>query len=184
MNGQPVWLVSVSMRRQAKNDSKIIPTGEWSKTQFRAAKELAHNVLKGIGERQRERAFRMNVTFCIHRALSELEVANLDPSFNKAPGGLAGGPVEVLWSKGIEHCTASMPCENPAKRVIVADQPELWVPIDCEQCDPCLARKKIEDSIVLPLRERTHETPAIDTSVPLRDRMRRRRKRPGTKRSR
>jgi hypothetical protein len=145
MDGQPVWLCSVSHYSRASK--RIVATGQWPKYHFEFAERLAHAALDGVGDPARERAFRMNITFCIHRAVSSGEKANLPASWSRALGGMAGGPVEVLWSRGIEHRPASMPCESPRRLIIEAARPDLWVPEDCGQCAPCRARAIVAESI-------------------------------------
>ena len=145
MDGEPVWLCSVSHR--SPRTGKIVGTFDWHKHDFRFAEGLAHQALTGVGDFTRERAFRMNITFCIHRAVSEAEKAMLPPAWGQAAGGMAGGPVQVLWSRGIEHKCASMPCHNPGHLVLNDLRPDLWVPSDCGTCGPCIARKAIASRI-------------------------------------
>src|SRR5262245_10666492 len=120
MAGQPVWLCSVS-RRSKKG--RIIGAADWQARDFGIAEQHAHDALNGVGDPGRERAFRMNITFCIHRALNADEVAALPACWLNSPGGFAGGPVQVLWSRGIEHRAASMPCERPTRLVVMDDRP-------------------------------------------------------------
>lgn len=141
MDGQPVWLCSVSRRSKA---GEIIGTSQWSADDFRRAELFAHASLAGVGDRDRERAFRMNITFCIHRAVSDAEKTKLPAAWDGSAGGMAGGPVEVLWSRGIGHRPAAMPCCNPSHHVIDGKRPDLWVPVDCGACEPCRARAEIE----------------------------------------
>lgn len=146
MDGQPVWLCSVSCHGNNAIPGKkprTVATGEWTPEMFATAEKLAHAALKGVGDESRERAFRMNITFCIHRAVSDKEKAKLPAKWATAPGGLAGGPIQVLWSRGIEHKPASMPCENPTHMIIDLARPDLWAPGDCGLCEPCKARAKI-----------------------------------------
>jgi hypothetical protein len=143
MDGEPVWLCSVSHG----GPRGIIGTGDWGPAEFALAERLAHSALKGVGDPGRERAFRMNITFCIHRAVSAAEKASLPACWAGAPGALAGGPVEVLWSRGIPHRAAAMPCEKPTRLVIDRSRPDLWLPTDCQKCSPCLARLAIERTI-------------------------------------
>lgn len=136
MDGEPVWLASVSLRR----GGKIIGTEKWNGKRYEMAEKIAHRTLRGVGDDRRERAFRMNITFCIHRALKTAEKEKLPASFFQSPGGVAGPPVEVLWARGIRHRLAAMPCRNPARSVVIPERPDLWVPNGCESCDPCRAR--------------------------------------------
>jgi hypothetical protein len=144
MSGAPVWLASVS---HSDKRGRIIGTVNWTRYDFTLAERIAHRELEGVGDAARERCFRMNITFCIHRAVSAEEIARLPKEWACAPGGLAGGPVEVLWSRGIEHKPASMPCNAPRHRVINVQRPDLWVPEDCGKCEPCLARAVIQRQV-------------------------------------
>lgn len=136
MDGEPVWLASVSLKRRGE----IVGTETWNRKRYQTAEKIARRALRGVGDSGRQRAFRMNITFCVHRALKATERAALTASFFQAVGGVAGPPVEVLWSRGIEHRLAAMPCRDPAKMVVVPDRPDLWVPVGCESCDVCEAR--------------------------------------------
>ena len=148
MDGKPVWLCSVSHRDKPGRAGRIIGTADWKLPDFAMAERLAHAALCGVGDSNRERAFRMNITFCLHRAISPQEQIVLPAAWNTAPGGLAGGPVEILWSRGIEHRPAAMPCRNPRRLRVAPGRPDLWVPEDCRQCEPCRARRRC--------REETH----------------------------
>jgi len=143
MDGEPVWLCSVSHAPRGR----IKATAEWSAEDYAMALRLALSALDGVGDESRMRAFRMNITFCVHRAVSEAEKGRLPACWATAPGGLAGGPVEVLWSRGIPHREAAMPCHEPDRLVFDPSRPDLWVPSDCQQCPPCLARLAIERTL-------------------------------------
>ena len=143
MDGQPVWLCSVSFAPKGR----IKATGEWSADELALASRLAQSALSGVGDPARQRAFRMNVTYCVHRAVAGEEKSRLPAEWACAPGGLAGGPVEVLWSRGIEHRPAAMPCREPGRLVLDRSRPDLWVPEDCGRCPPCLARARIASNI-------------------------------------
>lgn len=134
-----MWLCSVSQLDR----NGIKGTAEWSPDEFAMAERLAHSALSGVGDEGRERAFRMNITFCIHRSVNATEKAKLPHEWTCATGGLAGGPVEILWSRGIAHKPASMPCVKPIRQVIDTYRPDLWVPVDCGGCEPCKARAMI-----------------------------------------
>ena len=132
-----MWLVSVSKRVKGR----IKATGTWTGHQFDLAGGHAIRALLGIGDPHRERAFRMNITFCVHRAVSAEEALRLPKEWAAAVGGMAGPPVEVLWSRGIEHTLASMPCRAPGRLVIDPQRQDLWVPEGCGKCDVCEARE-------------------------------------------
>ena len=91
--------------------------------------------------------FRMNVTLCLHRAATEEEIAGLPESWHNDLSGMAGGPVEVLWTKGCGSSPSAMPCHNPHQIIVDPKRPDLWAPGDCEECEPCLARKTLRGSI-------------------------------------
>jgi len=146
MDGEPVWLCSVSFAP----GGRIRATGTWSAAELALAERLARSALAGVGAESQERAFRMNVTFCVHRAVSAAEKARLPPQWAGAPGGLAGGPVEVFWSRGIAHRPAAMPCASPARLVLDRARPDLWVPEDCGTCPACVARHAIATELAPP----------------------------------
>lgn len=158
MDGQPVWLCSVS--HMDRRTGQIKATGKWDKEEVAMAERLAHSALKGVGDPARERAFRMNITFCIHRAVSDAEKAAMPRQWDAAPGWLAGGPIEILWSRGIQHRPAAMPCVSPTKVIIEPSRPDLWFPEDCGECEPCLARAAIVAQIdgVTPCRTASSAT--------------------------
>lgn len=136
MGGWPVWLASVSRRR----DGQIVPTGDW-KHRFDWAYRKFRMLLNGVGDERYERMFRMNVTLCIQRAMTRDEVAAMPASWHADLFGMAGGPVELVWEKGITVCDSCKPCENPAKSTdAYPERPDLWIPIDCGRCRPCRAR--------------------------------------------
>lgn len=133
-----MWLVSVSHSVAGK----IVPTEIWTKDhRLRIADRLIDMVLDGRGDPRRERSFRMCITLCRHRAISDKENDELPESFHKAPAtDIAGGPVEVLWSsQDMPKSDSVLPCRDPGK-VPLPGQHELWLPVDCGRCPPCVAR--------------------------------------------
>jgi len=137
MNGQPVWLASIS-RMRPNGQTLYVP--EWSPTQLREAEKSLRQVVEGIGNTKRERLFRMNVTLCLHRAATDEEVGAQPDWFLKAPGnGLAGGPVEVLSETEL-GAQSTRPCHAPQRLSLRDRNPHAWLPVDCGQCPPCLAR--------------------------------------------
>jgi|GEM_PF-3279334 len=138
-DGRPVWLASASFR----NRRGIIATGDWSEEQRRRAKQALENVLAGAGNPAHQRLFRMNVTLCLHRALSERETARLPETFYDAGGGLAGGPLEILEERGMPDLPRGKPCEKPRRKHIDSSRPEFWIPEDCGICAPCRDRAQI-----------------------------------------
>jgi len=82
----------------------------------------------------------MNVTVCMHRAVSDEELVQLPDWFHEAQAtDLAGGPVEILFETE-DSGPSTKPCHNPEKIPIDRTNPLLWFPGDCRQCEPCLAR--------------------------------------------
>jgi len=99
--------------------------------------------LAGVGNNTKERMFRMNITLCLHRAARPEEIEELPETWKCAPTGMAGGPVALIWSKGIEVVDSCKPCLAPGHQVLYQGRPDLWIPTDCGKCPPCLARAKI-----------------------------------------
>jgi len=147
MRGTPVWLASVSRRSPLNNN--LIATGLWSQQTRDESAALLRRVLGPAGDSSRERLFRMNVTLCLHRAITAAAYGALPESFRTAePTDLAGGPIEVLFESE-EGRETTKPCHNPAKISLDPRNPLLWIPTDCNQCPPCIARIKL-------LEERSH----------------------------
>ena len=138
MRGQPVWLASMS--RRGRLSDHPIATGLWDRAMRNESAAMLRRVLGDAGDASRERLFRMNVTLCLHRALTEAEVVSLPPSFHEAPPiDLAGGPIEILWESEEGELT-TRPCVRPIRRPLYPGDFQLWLPIDCGRCDPCVAR--------------------------------------------
>lgn len=142
MDGVPVYLASLS--RRSALTGRPIATGLWmAETRERSA-DILRDVVGPLGDPGRERLFRMNVTLCLHRALTDAEVAALPPSFRDAPPlDVAGGPIEVL-RETVPGRPSTRPCERPSRESLYPGNAQLWVPIDCGACPPCLARIEIE----------------------------------------
>lgn len=139
MDGEPVWLVSGSLRDWR---GQIIQTSRLTGAQRVRVLDAMQEVLSGIGNDDHERCFRMNATLCIHRALTADEKAMLSAEWCARPAiHLAGGPVELLWSRGTQDRPSVRPCRNPIKRWLSST---LWIPTDCGRCAPCVARAAIE----------------------------------------
>lgn len=139
MEGRPVWLASVSLKRR----SGTVATGTWDRSDLREAEDLIDRTLEGLGDTSREREFRMNITLCRHRAMTDTEIAAMPPEFRDGRAfDIAGSPVEVLWSKGVKEAVSTQPCANPGHRVHNLSRPDLWIPIDCGACEPCKARAR------------------------------------------
>jgi hypothetical protein len=144
MNGDPVWLASISKTSLLTGDFAYVP--EWSPETFATAERLLLDALAGAGNPARERLFRMNVTLCLHRALSTAEVAALPPRFYADGGsGLAGGPVAILRETE-RGGNSTLPCEAPLRQRLPGSRSVAygWLPRDCGSCEPCRARARLE----------------------------------------
>lgn len=141
MNGQPVWLASLSRRRP---NGRVLYVPEWSGSQRRDAERRLFDLLAGAGDSTQQRLFRMNVTLCLHRAATAEEVASAPSWFLTARGcGLAGGPVEVL-SETVPGAASTKPCVAPRRERLDPVNPHAWLPVDCGRCDSCRARRRCE----------------------------------------
>lgn len=144
MRGSPVWLASVS-RRSLIVRNKSISTQLWER---KTRDDMEANLLRLLGPAgnpARERLFRMNVTMCLHRALTVAEVQALPAYFHVGePVDLAGGPIEVLRETE-EGWETTKPCHNPIRQALDPRDPLLWIPVDCGDCPPCQARSALRD---------------------------------------
>ena len=141
MNGRPVWLASISLRNPVVRN--IVGTSDWGPSRFRQANTIIDTLLEGLGNPEMQRAFRMNVTLCRHRALRPSEEAKLHPDWHATlPMDLAGGPIESLWHRGYDLRPSIYPCHDPEKMLIDRTRPDLWVPVDCGECQTCLDRQR------------------------------------------
>lgn len=139
MGGRPVWLASVAMRGPG---GEIVPTPALSAHRFARAQAIARQALEGAGDRGREVLFRMNLSTCLHRGLTEAEEASLPESFHRfCATDTAGTAVEVLYVRGVSG-VAHLPCERPTKRYLRAE-PHYWLPEPCGECGPCAAREAV-----------------------------------------
>lgn len=138
MGGWPVWLASASLRDRSGN---IRPAKDWNEDTVVRVSESLDVCLDGVGDPNHEREFRMCITLCRHRALTQDEFDRLPEWWHEHPAvDLAGGPVEVLWSKNVPETPGTMPCHNPGRDHI---SPGLWLPTDCGVCPPCRARAEV-----------------------------------------
>jgi hypothetical protein len=119
------------------------------------AKQTLWQVLKDVGDQEKGwRMFRMNITYCLHVAVSDHELELLPGVWQDQPGGaLAGGPVAILDAGNCGTAPSVLPCENPGREVLPMApgnryrDPDMWFPRDCGQCEPCLDRIRIEEMI-------------------------------------
>jgi len=153
MQGRPVWLASVSKRDLRKQ--VIIPNTRWPKWMKDVAKQTLWQALKDVGDKDLGwRLFRMNITYCLHVAVSDHELELLPGVWQDQPGGaLAGGPVAVLDAGNCGTAPSVLPCENPGHEALPMapgnryPDPDMWFPRDCGLCEPCLDRIRIEEMI-------------------------------------
>lgn len=156
MTGQPVWLGSIS-RRTPLGGGRL-STQVWSPQTMTESTELLRRLLGPVGNPARERIIRMQITLCIHRALTDEEVTQLPTYFHEEPPvDLAGGPVEVVWENE-QGSLSTRPCEQPRHGYPPGPRhPLIWVPLDCGRCDPCRARAAVDtqmDAMVAALGRR------------------------------
>ena len=153
-----MWLASYSRQ----NRYGFIATGTWPEGRIQRGSDMLTRALAGVGDATKERLFRMNITLCLHRAARPEEVAELPEAWQKACTGMAGGPVALIWSHGIPVVDSCKPCENPEHLVLYPEREDLWIPVDCKRCPPCVARAKIENrpSDLLSFNESKKGTPA------------------------
>lgn len=140
MDGQPVWLASLSRQSVITGDKVLIP--RWPKEWLRDGIRTLREVLGEAGDPSRERHFRMNLTLCIHRALKEDEIARFPCGWDEGPHeGIAGAPVEVLW-ENTPGSLSTKPCANPTRMPLPRTNDPVfgWIPFDCGTCQSCLAR--------------------------------------------
>jgi hypothetical protein len=138
MQGWPVWLASISYRDR---DGHLIPASDWSRHRRDDAYRWLTRLLVGLGDASRERFFRMQITACLHRAISRREHDRLPTWWHTCEvHDLAGAPVEVYWHKGVPDSDSTRPCESPGRRALDAQDERLWLPVDCGLCAPCRAR--------------------------------------------
>lgn len=134
-----MWLASISRRRP---NGRLVYVPDWSASQRRDAERLLRSMVDGVGDATRERLFRMNITLCLHRAVTDAEVAAQPAWFLDARGcGLAGGPVEVL-SETVPGALSTKPCAAPHRERFDSSSPHGWIPIGCGLCDSCRARQE------------------------------------------
>lgn len=148
MNGAPVWLASLSRPNLATRER--LPTTRWTGAQMADGEHILRQTLDGIGDPTAQRLFRMQLTLCLHRRVSQEEQAHLPASFWEHPAiGLAGAPVAVLWET-VPGSPSTRPCANPGHRMLSATDPELWLPVACGVCPSCRARAAIDEQEATP----------------------------------
>jgi hypothetical protein len=146
-----VWLASVS---RWDGPERPLPTSAWAiqphEATWRAGERVLDALLAGRGDATRERQFRMPITLCRHRALSDAEIAGLPAWWHEAEAiDLAGPPLEVQWSRGIRESLSVQPCRAPSRRKLpVKGGPTLaagglYLIEACGKCDTCKARARL-----------------------------------------
>jgi len=143
MQGSPVWLASISRKSPITRGRLATPL--WTPETMTESKELLRAFLGSAGNPARERIFRMQVTLCVHRALTGDEIDALPDWFHTDPPvDLAGGPVEIL-EETEEGLPTTRPCANPGHYPLDPRNPLLWFPTDCGACEPCKARQALSE---------------------------------------
>lgn len=133
-----MWLASVTLRDRRNSIRPTETFDDEDRARATAALDLA---LQGLGDPSRERQFRMCSTTCRHRAVRPDEADALPEDWWTAVAtDIAGGPVELLWEKGIPHSVGSEPCLDPTFMALSREDPRLKFPLDCGECPPCRAR--------------------------------------------
>jgi hypothetical protein len=133
-----VWLCSVSKRGKG---NVLLPSKKWDRDFAKAYREVMCPALKGVGNPKQERLFRMSITLCLHRVTTPDEADYLHRATEGELDGLAGGPVEILWSHGLATSDSCQPCQAPTRQYVEPGRKDLWIPVDCGQCPSCLARQ-------------------------------------------
>lgn len=144
MNGRPVWLVSGSLRDFF---GRLIPSARWTPADTAILEATLLTALDGVGDRTRERFFRMPVTACIHRQLTADEEAGLRAEWHHAPAvHLAGGPLEIL-RETVPGAASTKPCRDPGRKAVPGQRdPDLFLLQDCGTCESCAARTQMDSS--------------------------------------
>lgn len=140
-----MWLASTSYR---VSQHHIVPTSRWTPARWIKQRKMLDWASEDVGIPGHFRLFRMQVTLCKHVPLTDAEIEGLPEEWKAcAAMDLAGGPVEALDSFGLPDGLLSVqPCVNPTKHPMpgLDYDDELWFPLDCGTCNPCLARKVLE----------------------------------------
>lgn len=140
-----MWLASVSRRDRT---GAIVPASTWGLGVRNKAEKILLEVLRGVGDRSRERLFRMNITLCLHRGMTEKEEDGLPEWWHDACAvDPAGGGVEIFRSRGTSDRPSVMPCLRPTRTYPPGCTDErLWIPIDCGECEPCRDRILVREA--------------------------------------
>jgi hypothetical protein len=142
-----VWLASVSLRDKRGD---LLGTARWSERHWRYAEDVLKDyALAGAGDESRERMFRMCITACLHRGIRDDEIEKIPQWWSDAEAiDIAGGPIEIIYAKGVPDIESAKPCHQPRKQLIDMRRLDLYLPIDCGDCPPCLARANVRTCTV------------------------------------
>lgn len=148
-----MWLASLSRTRLTYPRGRVWPASEWADIPQQRAVGLGilRNALDGAGDDRWERAFRMCLTLCLHRGLSDDEMSLLPEDWMAARGrALAGGPLNVYYSRGVpDGLLSADPCHTPGREQLPGMPAGVFLPVDCGDCPPCLQRADIESGGVV-----------------------------------
>lgn len=142
MGGVPVWLASYSLRNKK---GMLVTTDLFDAVQRRRARDVLLQALAGVGDVNRFRLFRMQVTTCLHRALTDEERDAICACPLGRPRYIAGLPVEIIEERGVPDIPSTRPCLTPSRRPLDPKNARAWLPVGCGTCEPCRARAEIED---------------------------------------
>jgi hypothetical protein len=143
-----VWLASVSLRHP--KTGQIIGTSTWGEREWAHAENVLKTyALNDAGDESRERMFRMCITACLHRGIRDDELRQIPQWWFDAEAiDIAGGPIEIIYAKGVPDIESAKPCHEPRKRLIDMSRLDLYVPVDCGSCPPCQARANVRTCTV------------------------------------
>lgn len=139
-----MWQASLSHRDRRSNKTR--PTDSLTPAELRDAERVLLDWLEGVGDRALERVARMTGSIAVYRATTEAEREQMPVAFFMVPPvHTFGGAVEILRETEPAVLSAR-PCLNPGRRW-VDRRANLWLPTDCGECPPCLARKALDQEL-------------------------------------
>jgi hypothetical protein len=99
--------------------------------------------LSGVGDAERMRAFAMVSTYCVHKAVSDDELATCDALSTGRTSHLAGPAAVELWRTPAFPALplTAQRCERGVWDHVYHKGQRIKLPGDCGECPPCLARK-------------------------------------------
>jgi hypothetical protein len=150
--GAPIWAANATVV-SAESDLIKRPIRTWSVEMMTQVKQALYDVLDGVGYPDRERVFHDNIGLTVVRMLKGNEWEQLTEAFHMAAPVLTlAGPAVVL-SETWQSPPEAYPCENPYRGAVLS-MPDVWVPIDCGLCAPCVARQGMETGMMRLQRQR------------------------------